>query len=184
MTLRWVLNPTILLRSGWSKPLMTLMTMISTATPSVTPSTEIRVITETKVLLGRRYRSASSSSNGNRDMRAKLIGPRGRVNVSRSHQVMPGASWRHRHGIGARPLGCRNVKLEQSVETRWRRRVIPCFCSLKAALLCPPWLRLALPHLHWPLGHGDMSLGRCAGCLHEGSRHWRRAEARFEFAGF
>ena len=55
-----------------SNPLMTLMTMISTATPSVTPSTEIKVMTETNVLLGRRYRSASSSSNGNRDMRAKL----------------------------------------------------------------------------------------------------------------
>ena len=47
---------------------MTLMTMISTATPKVTPSTEIKVMTETNVLLGRRYRSASSSSNGSRDM--------------------------------------------------------------------------------------------------------------------
>ncbi len=65
---------------------MTLMTMISTATPSVTPSTEIKVITETKVLLGRRYRSASSSSNGNRDMGAKLNGIKRRVNESRSAQ--------------------------------------------------------------------------------------------------
>jgi hypothetical protein len=49
----------------------------------VTPSTEINVMTETKVLLGRRYRSASSSSNGNRDMRAKLDAPAHRVNESR-----------------------------------------------------------------------------------------------------
>ena len=51
-----------------------------TATHSVTPSTEIRVMTETKVLLGRRYRSASSSSKGNPDMRAKLDGARPGVN--------------------------------------------------------------------------------------------------------
>ena len=61
---------------------MTLMTMISTATPSVTPSTEIEVMTETKVLLGRRYRSASSSSNGNRDMGAKLNARTGGVKAS------------------------------------------------------------------------------------------------------
>src|SRR3989442_1606988 len=60
---------------------MTLMTMISTATPKVTPSTEIKVMTETKVLLGRRYRSASSSSNGNPDMRGKLVGTRWDVNA-------------------------------------------------------------------------------------------------------
>src|ERR1035438_6699703 len=81
--LRWVLKPRIFSRSWWSNPVMTLMTMISTATPSVTPSTEIEVMTETKVLLGRRYRSASSSSNGNRDMRAKLNAPTRRVNASR-----------------------------------------------------------------------------------------------------
>ena len=80
----WVLKPRILSRSCWSKPLMTLMTMISTATPSVTPSTEIKVMTETKVLLGRRYRSASSSSNGNRDMQAKLDAAPPYVNESRS----------------------------------------------------------------------------------------------------
>ena len=51
---------------------MTLITMINTATPKVTPSTEIKVITETKVLLGRRYRSASSSSNGSPDMRRNV----------------------------------------------------------------------------------------------------------------
>ena len=73
-----------LLAQLWSNPLMTLMTMISTATPSVTPSTEINVITETNVLLGRRYRSASSSSNGNPDMRAKLDGPPRSVNQSRN----------------------------------------------------------------------------------------------------
>ena len=71
---------------------MTLMTMISTATPSVTPSTEIKVMTETKVLLGRRYRSASSSSNGNRDMRAKLNGPKRRVNESRRAFAAPASS--------------------------------------------------------------------------------------------
>src|ERR1041385_390252 len=67
-TLRCALNPRILSRSWRSNPLMTLMTMMSTATPSETPSTEINVITETNVLLGRRYRIASSSSNGRRDM--------------------------------------------------------------------------------------------------------------------
>src|SRR5437667_4569413 len=66
--LRWVLKPRIVSRRCWSKPLMTLMTMISTATPRVTPSTEIKVMTETNVLLGRRYRKARSSSNGSRDM--------------------------------------------------------------------------------------------------------------------
>src|SRR6266404_4492758 len=60
---------------------MTLMTMISTATPKVTPSTEIKVMTETKVLLGRRYRIASSSSNGNPDMRGKLVGTGQDVNA-------------------------------------------------------------------------------------------------------
>ena len=64
---------------------MTLMTMISTATPSVTPSTEIKVMTETKVLLGRRYRSASSSSNGNRDMRGEAKRPG--LAVSMNHEV-------------------------------------------------------------------------------------------------
>jgi hypothetical protein len=41
------------------------------------------VITETNVLLGRRYRSASSSSNGNRDMPAKLDAGPPYVNESR-----------------------------------------------------------------------------------------------------
>jgi hypothetical protein len=50
------------------------MTIMSTATPKVTPSTEIKVMTETNVLLGRRYRKASSSSNGSRDMGGKLNG--------------------------------------------------------------------------------------------------------------
>ena len=60
---------------------MTLMTMISTATPKVTPTMEISVITETTVRLGRKYRSASSSSNGSPDMCAKLTGGRLRVNA-------------------------------------------------------------------------------------------------------
>jgi hypothetical protein len=47
---------------------MTLMTMISTATPKVTPNTEIKVMTETNVRLGRKYRNASNNSNGKRDM--------------------------------------------------------------------------------------------------------------------
>ena len=33
---------------------MTLMTMINTATPNITPTTEMRVIKETDVRLGRR----------------------------------------------------------------------------------------------------------------------------------
>src|ERR1019366_2463270 len=81
----WVLKPRIFSFNWASKPLMTLMTMISTATPSVTPSTEIKVITETNVLLGRRYRSASSSSNGNPDMRPNLDGGPRPVNQSRNH---------------------------------------------------------------------------------------------------
>ncbi len=60
---------------------MTLITIMSTATPSVTPSTEIKVITETNVLLGRRYRSASSNSNGNPDMRGKLSAAASPVNA-------------------------------------------------------------------------------------------------------
>src|SRR5258708_31076208 len=63
---------------------MTLITMISTATPKVTPSTEISVITETKVLLGRKYLTASSSSNGSRDMCRKLNGPLHGVNGCKS----------------------------------------------------------------------------------------------------
>jgi hypothetical protein len=51
---------------------MTLITMIRTATPKVTPRTDISVITETKVRFGRKYRKASSNSNGNRDMGRKL----------------------------------------------------------------------------------------------------------------
>jgi tetratricopeptide (TPR) repeat protein len=42
--------------------------MINTATPSVTPRTEIKVMIETNVRLGRKYRSAKSNSNGKRDM--------------------------------------------------------------------------------------------------------------------
>jgi hypothetical protein len=51
-----------------SKTVITLMTMMSTATPSMTPTMEINVITETNVLLGRRYLSASSNSKGKRDI--------------------------------------------------------------------------------------------------------------------
>jgi hypothetical protein len=47
---------------------MTLMTMMSTATPNMTPMTEIKVMIETNVRLGRRYRRANSNSNGKRDM--------------------------------------------------------------------------------------------------------------------
>src|SRR6266478_1832522 len=63
---------------------MTLITIMSTATPRVTPSTEIKVITETNVLLGRRYRSASSNSNGNPDMRGKLSAAASPVNARMS----------------------------------------------------------------------------------------------------
>ena len=44
--------------------------MISTATPSVTPIIEISVITDTNVRLGRKYRNANASSNGNFIQRA------------------------------------------------------------------------------------------------------------------
>src|SRR5258708_10863790 len=64
---------------------MTLMTMMSTATPKVTPSAEIRVITETNVRLGRRYRSASSSSNGNRDIRPQTRQSIGRCQRNGGH---------------------------------------------------------------------------------------------------
>jgi hypothetical protein len=46
--------------------------MINTATPSVTPMIEIRVITETNVRFGRRYLRAKVNSNGNRDIRTTL----------------------------------------------------------------------------------------------------------------
>ena len=36
------------------KPVITAITIISTATPNVTPSTQMRVMIETKVRLGRR----------------------------------------------------------------------------------------------------------------------------------
>src|SRR5207245_2122493 len=44
------------------------------------PTTEIKVMTETNVLLGRRYRNASSSSNGKPDMGGKLWDRRRGVN--------------------------------------------------------------------------------------------------------
>ncbi len=50
--------------------------MISTATPKETPSTDIRVITETNVLLGRKYRIASSTSNGNGDIVGRTLNAR------------------------------------------------------------------------------------------------------------
>jgi hypothetical protein len=36
----------------------------------MTPTIDIKVMTDTNVLLGRKYRSASINSNGNRDMQA------------------------------------------------------------------------------------------------------------------
>ena len=39
--------------------------MISTATPNITPITEMSVMKETAVRLGRKYRSANANSNGN-----------------------------------------------------------------------------------------------------------------------
>src|SRR2546422_11742579 len=68
---------------------MTLMTMISTATPSETPSTEIKVMNETNVLLGRRYRSASSSSNGKPDMGRRLDSLAASVNEGAGLQNNP-----------------------------------------------------------------------------------------------
>ncbi|GDY22981.1 hypothetical protein LBMAG56_43280 [Verrucomicrobiota bacterium] len=44
--------------------------MISTATPSVTPTTEINEITDTNVRFGRKYRRDKESSKGNRDIAA------------------------------------------------------------------------------------------------------------------
>ena len=101
-TFKWALMPNSVSRICWSNPLITLMTMISTATPSATPMTEIKVMTETNVRLGRRYRSASSSSNGNRDMAAaKLNSPPASVNA----RAFPLAR-RTREGIElAKPAG-------------------------------------------------------------------------------
>src|SRR2546428_12874033 len=82
------LKPRILSRNCRSNPLMTLMTMISTATPKVTPSTEIKVMTETNVLLGRRYRNASSSSKGRPDMRTEAR-TRATACQRSSDQVLP-----------------------------------------------------------------------------------------------
>ncbi len=64
----WALKPKNFSCKSRSNPLITLMTMMSTATPSVTPRTEIKVMIETNVRLGRRYRNASNNSNGKRDM--------------------------------------------------------------------------------------------------------------------
>ena len=41
-------------RHSWSKPLITAMTTINTATPNITPITEMTVMTETNVRRGRR----------------------------------------------------------------------------------------------------------------------------------
>jgi len=46
-----------------SNPAITEMTTMSTATPRVTPSTEISVMIETKVRFGLRYRSAKNRLN-------------------------------------------------------------------------------------------------------------------------
>ena len=59
-------NPSTLLRNSWSNPVITEITTISTAIPSVTPSTEIRVMMETNVRLGFRYRSARNNPKGSR----------------------------------------------------------------------------------------------------------------------
>src|SRR5690242_13732924 len=52
---------------------MTLITTMRTATPSMTPTIEMRVMTETNVRLGRKYRSARNNSNGSRDIRQRLV---------------------------------------------------------------------------------------------------------------
>ena len=75
------MKPSIFSRSCWSNPVMTLMTIMSTATPRETPSTEISVMTETNVLLGRRYRNASIISKGNPDMSGRLKAPSRGVNA-------------------------------------------------------------------------------------------------------
>ena len=54
MTFMWALKERILSRHSRSKPLITAMTINSTATPSMTPMMEIRVMTETNVRLGRK----------------------------------------------------------------------------------------------------------------------------------
>ena len=51
---RCALKPRIFSRRSWSNPLITLMTMIKTATPSATPRMEMSVMMETNVRLGRR----------------------------------------------------------------------------------------------------------------------------------
>ena len=53
-TRTWALKPRILSRICRSNPLITLMTMMSTATPSMTPMMEINVMIETNVRLGRK----------------------------------------------------------------------------------------------------------------------------------
>src|SRR6266542_6660073 len=74
------LNQRILSRICRSNPLITLMTMMSTATPSMTPITEIKVMTETNVRLGRKYRRARNNSNGSLDIARRLDGGGGSVN--------------------------------------------------------------------------------------------------------
>ena len=53
-TCRWALKPRMRSRNCSPKPVITAITIINTATPRVTPSTQMSVMMETKVRLGRR----------------------------------------------------------------------------------------------------------------------------------
>jgi hypothetical protein len=82
------LKPKIFCFKSWSNPLMTLITTIKTATPSITPITQIAVMIDTNVRLGRKYRSASINSKGNLDMGRKTTGDftRSHHGVARNHR--------------------------------------------------------------------------------------------------
>src|SRR6266478_6468716 len=103
------------------------MTIISTATPSATPSTEINVITETNVLLGRRYRSASSSSNGKRDMRRKARRGRGACQRGPPRGAYPDQAWSPGFSRQDLRIGSGPAKFS-------RQRVIEPFLQLKPGL--------------------------------------------------
>src|SRR5947207_13795654 len=68
----WASQSTTFCRSSRSNPVMTEITTISTVTPSMTPTIEIKVMIETKVRFGFRYGSGRKKLNGSFKVRRSV----------------------------------------------------------------------------------------------------------------
>ncbi len=92
------------------------MTMIKTATPSMTPMMEMTVMMETNVCLGRKQRSTRSNSNGNFDIGGRLKpAPPGDDEGQRRELKRRGIAWFQRAAVLVAPApGARRATFSSS----------------------------------------------------------------------